>query len=71
MFFELDMSTAQMQFDVVRELIGIRLASVGDLTAADAQRLIPRLRGRVATLGRASTGNAWDDRDHETWIDRI
>lgn len=71
LFAALAVSDARGQFDLVNELIGVRLVSVGDLTALDAQRLIPILRGRVATRSRASTGSSWSDRDEDTWIDKL
>ncbi|WP_157001141.1 hypothetical protein [Agromyces laixinhei] len=70
-FTTLGLTTAREQFDLVEELIGVRLARVTDLTEADAQSLIHALRGRVQTTGRANTGNSWADRDEDTWIDRL
>lgn len=70
-FTQLGLATARSQFELVEELIGIRLKSVTELTAADAQQLILRLRGRVSLLSRSSTGNSWADRDEDTWIDKL
>lgn len=71
LFTSLGTSTASEQFAVVDELIGVRLTSVAGLTATDASRLVQRLRARVQSQSRTSTGNSWADRDEDTWIDRL
>lgn len=71
LFESLDIRTAREQFDLVAEITGTRITSVGELDGATAHRLINRLRSRVASLGRVSTGNSWDDRTDETWIDQL
>lgn len=71
LFAELEISTAPEQFEVVKELTGHTLSSVGELTAAAAQMLTARLKTRLARRGRTSTGNSWDDREEDTWIDRL
>lgn len=71
MFAELERTTAREQFALVEELIGVRLARVGDLSASSASLLIERLRRRVTSRSRTSTGSAWDERDEDTWIDRL
>lgn len=71
LFADLGIRTAREQFAVIQELTGVRLTSVQDLQAAAAQRAIEGLRRRVASTGRVRTGNAWDDREDPTWIDRL
>lgn len=71
LFGELGVTGAREQFTLVEETIGVRLNSVADLSAADAQRLIPRLQSRVQASARRNTGNSWDDRDEDTWIDKL
>jgi hypothetical protein len=71
LFESLEVRAARQQFDLVAEITGTKISSVQDLNGATAQRLIGRLRTRVANLGRASTGNSWDDRTEETWIDQL
>lgn len=71
LFAELDITTADRQFAATAELTGVRITSVSLLEASTAQRLIGALERRVASAGRASTGNAWSDRDEDTWIDRL
>ena len=71
LFARLDIPTAARQFEVTAELTGVRIASVGELDAASAHRLIGALKRRVVSSGRVTTGNSWDDREEETWIDRL
>lgn len=47
---QLDIVTAARQFDVTAELTGVRIASVGELDAATAHRLIVRSNGACRTL---------------------
>lgn len=70
-FAQLGLRTAPEQFALVDELTGVRLSSVAELRAVQASLLIERLRGRVASAQRESTGNAWADREEDTWIDRL
>lgn len=71
LFGRLGLTTAREQFALVEELIGVRLATVTDLTREDAQRLLPRLHSRVQTSRRPTTGDSWADREEDTWIDRL
>lgn len=45
-------------------------ASLRDLSALQARRVIDRLKD-AQTSKSLSTGSLWDDRDEETWIDRL
>lgn len=71
LFTQLGVTDAQGQFTIVGELTGTTIASVSELTAAVAARLINGLQARVALAGKGRTGNAWDDREEDTWIDRL
>lgn len=71
LFGALDIRTAREQFDYVADVTGKRIGSVGELDGAAAQLLIRCLHSRVASRGQASTGNSWDDRTEDTWIDRL
>ncbi|WP_346923068.1 hypothetical protein [Glutamicibacter creatinolyticus] len=71
LFAQLGVTDARAQFDMVAELTGVRIASVVELDGGTANVLMQMLRGRVARSGRADTGNAWADRDEDTWIDRL
>lgn len=67
----LGVAGAREQFELVYELTAQRIASVAELDFDTAQTLIRRLRNRVQNLGRANSGNAWDDRPDDTWIDKL
>ncbi|MEW1962959.1 hypothetical protein AB0269_10930 [Microbacterium sp. NPDC077644] len=71
LFAKLGKTTAHEQFALVDELIGVRLQRVTDLTSSNASLLVHRLRQRVDSQTRISTGNAWTDREEDTWIDRL
>lgn len=71
LFAQLGVADARAQFDMVAELTGVHINSVIELEARTADVLLHMLRSRVARVGRADTGNAWADRDEETWIDRL
>ncbi|MDQ7880337.1 hypothetical protein Q9R08_20280 [Microbacterium sp. QXD-8] len=71
LFATLDVATASRQFEVTAELTGVRITSVAELDAATAHRLIGALKRRVETSGRLMTGNSWDDREEDTWLDRL
>lgn len=71
LFDDLGVRTSPEQFDLVDVLVGIRLNAVAELDEKGAARLIPRLRDRVASAQRQTTGNSWDDREEDTWIDRL
>jgi hypothetical protein len=70
-FAQLGIGDARQQFAMVEELTGQRITSVQQLTARHAQTLIYRLVDKVNSVGRRSTGNTWDDREEDTWIDKL
>jgi len=71
LFARLGISSARRQFEVTAELTGVRIASVAELGASDAHRLIIGLKRRLEALGRVTTGSSWDNREEDTWIDRL
>lgn len=71
LFAQIGVVTARAQFDVVAELTGVRIASVTELGVGPANALIQMLRGRASRAGHVNTGNAWADREEDTWIDRL
>ena len=71
LFEQLGVTDARSQFNVVAELVGVRITSVAQLEVGPANVLIQMLRGRAARSGHARTGNAWADRTEDTWIDRL
>ncbi|MDJ0459815.1 hypothetical protein PUN71_021640 [Arthrobacter sp. NQ7] len=50
---------------VVREV-----ASLRELKAVDARRILQRIDGLRGTKP-ASIGSAWDNREDDTWIDKL
>lgn len=70
-FERLGVTTAREQFVVVAELTGQRITSAAELTQKHAQLLLVRLTRRAESLGTRSTGNAWADREEDTWIDKM
>lgn len=71
LFEKLGVADARSQFDVVAELIGVQITSVGQLEADKASLLIYMLNGRASRSHRVNTGNTWADREEDTWIDRL
>ena len=59
------------QLGLTYELTGQRITSVAQLEARHAHVLKSRLRERLAAKARPLTGNSWDDRNEDTWIDKL
>ena len=70
-FVRLGVLSAREQFAIVAELTGQRIKSVQDLQESHAQTLIHRLEEKANSIGRQNTGNAWNDREEDTWIDKL
>jgi hypothetical protein len=70
-FADLGIAGARDQFAVVEELTGQRINSVAQLESRYAQKLIYGLAEKARTSGMKNTGSAWDDRDEDTWIDKL
>jgi hypothetical protein len=47
------------------------LASLRELTAAEAHRLLKRIKEYATAKPRASGASAWDLREEDTWIDKL
>lgn len=71
LFGSLGVTVAGKQFDLIEELTGQRIRSVGDMDERAAAGLIIRLRHQATAVARPNTGNAWADRDEDTWIDKL
>lgn len=62
----------QLQRKVLVESVVIReVTSLRDLTALEGHRVLKRLRDSRSGVPRSSGGSAWDDREDETWIDKL
>jgi len=70
-FALLGLTDAASQFSLVNSLLGLSIKSVADLSFQAANTLLPILASRVDSIGHPSTGNAWDDRTEDTWIDKL
>jgi hypothetical protein len=70
-FARLGVTDAHAQFEIVYELTAQRVHSPAELQARHAQVLIERLAVRLRTQNIQRTGNAWDDREDDTWIDKL
>lgn len=46
------------------------VASLRELMAVDVRRILERIEGLHSTTPR-STGSAWDNREGDTWIDKL
>lgn len=47
------------------------VASLRDLYATDAHRVLSLIRQRKEARPKVVGGSAWDNREEETWIDRL
>lgn len=54
---------------LVEELVGRPVASLRGLTVSEARMLLEALTARKRAAG--STGTSWDNREEDTWIDRL
>ncbi|GAB3859414.1 hypothetical protein GCM10028801_20780 [Nocardioides maradonensis] len=51
----------------IEEALGRRVASLRELSSEDANRVL----GRFGATATTSSGSQWDERDEDTWIDRL
>jgi len=70
-FAQLEVVDAPSQFEIVHQLTSQRVRSPMELQARHAQILLRGLEERLRSQGIHRTGNAWADRDEETWIDKL
>jgi DNA polymerase-3 subunit epsilon len=47
------------------------VASVREVRADEVRRILQRIAQRVAAASRPVGGSAWDDREEDTWIDKL
>jgi hypothetical protein len=57
--------------ELVESCVQRPAASLRELRATDARFILDRLAARTAARGATTTGSAWDQRDGDTWIDRL
>jgi hypothetical protein len=69
-FAEAAMSTAQSQREIVASCVVRPFESLNDLLAKDYRPILKRIEERRAPIQR-SGGSAWDNREGDTWIDKL
>lgn len=70
-FSQLGITAAREQYALVEEITGQPIDRVDQLTEANAQLVIYNMPARIENRRASRTGNAWADRDEDTWIDRL
>lgn len=63
-----DMSARQ---SLVEELAGRAVGSLGELRPSEARDLVAALQTRLTSGQVQNRGSSWDQRDEETWIDKL
>lgn len=63
-----DMSERQK---MIERLVGRPVSSLRDLTWSEARSLGEHIAAQKLATRDSKTGSAWDDRDEDTWIDRL
>lgn len=55
---------------LINSIVVRGVASLRELHAVEVRRILAAIEGRSDRKPK-STGSAWDDRDEETWIDKL
>ena len=63
-----DMAARQQ---VIEQLAGRPVASLRQLKSPEARTLLEQLQARSASAAPRSQASTWDDRDQDTWIDKL
>lgn len=69
-FVDADMKGQEERKAFVESVVLREVGSLRDLTAIEAHRVLTRIKGRSSTEQK-STGSAWDNREEDTWIDKM
>ncbi|MEV8112322.1 hypothetical protein [Pseudarthrobacter oxydans] len=69
-FAEAGMATAQSQRDIIASCVVRPFESLNDLLAKDYRPILRRIEERGTPL-KNSGGSAWDNREGDTWIDKL
>lgn len=64
------LSSMQDRQQLIEQLAGRPIASLRDLTSGEARVLLIRLPASASAV-QSQRGSAWDQRDGDTWIDRL
>lgn len=57
--------------ELIESCVQRSVTSLRELRATDARFILERLAARSASRGGTDTGSAWDQREGDTWIDRL
>lgn len=57
--------------EVAQSCVVRPLASLRELTAVEAHRVLKRIKGNAAAKPRAVGASDWDLREEDTWIDKL
>lgn len=69
-FAEAGIATFQSQREIIASCVVRPFESLGDLLAKDYRPILKRIEGRQSPVQR-SVGSAWDNREGDTWIDKL
>lgn len=69
-FIEAGISTVHSQKEIVASCVVRPFESLRDLLAKDYRPILKRIKERRAPAER-SDGSAWDNREGDTWIDKL
>lgn len=67
----LNLETMAERQAVVEELVGRPVDSLRDLTFAESRTISEALVARRTDTRGSDAGSAWDNREEDTWIDRL
>ncbi|WP_350000932.1 hypothetical protein [Pseudarthrobacter sp. WHRI 8279] len=56
---------------IIESCVFREVASVRDVRADEVRRILHRIDQRLRAAGRPAGGSAWDDREEDTWIDKL
>jgi hypothetical protein len=69
-FAEAGIATVQSQREIVASCVVRPFGSLGDLLAKDYRPILKRIEERRAPVQQQG-GSAWDNREGDTWIDKL
>jgi hypothetical protein len=61
----------QRRQEIAQRCVVRPLASLRELTAAEAHRVLKRIQENIAAKPRPEGASAWDLREEDTWIDKL
>lgn len=70
-FNDAGLVSVEGQKELVRMCVVRPIASLYDLRPSDLRPIFNRISERAWTKPRSTGGSSWDNRDEETWIDKL